>query len=142
MSKESLEKFGTSVPMGRAGQPVEVATAFVYLSSADSSYIRYFRSCSCSETSLMQTSRFQWASYPCKRRCGYRVGYQQATQQNCILATIIVSIHQCSHSPIQASQQHKLSYSIFEKPLKRSNALLHRTFRLGGWARHRIWERG
>ncbi|KAI0715343.1 NAD-P-binding protein [Earliella scabrosa] len=39
MSKQSIEKFGTSVPMGRAGQPVEVATAFVYLTSADSSYI-------------------------------------------------------------------------------------------------------
>ncbi|TBU63683.1 NAD(P)-binding protein [Dichomitus squalens] len=39
MTKESIETFGTSVPMGRAGQPVEIATAFVYLSSADSSYI-------------------------------------------------------------------------------------------------------
>ncbi|KAI1793815.1 NAD(P)-binding protein [Ganoderma leucocontextum] len=39
MSEESIGKFGTSVPMGRAGQPVEVATAFVYLTSADSSYI-------------------------------------------------------------------------------------------------------
>ena len=41
MSEESIEKFGVTVPMGRAGQPVEVATAFVYLTSADSSYIRY-----------------------------------------------------------------------------------------------------
>lgn len=41
MSKESIEKFGVTVPMGRAGQPIEVATAFVYLTSADSSYIRY-----------------------------------------------------------------------------------------------------
>jgi len=39
MSKESIEKFGTSVPMGRAGQPIEIATAFVYLASPDSSYI-------------------------------------------------------------------------------------------------------
>ena len=39
MSNEPIGKFGTSVPMGRAGQPVEVATAFVYLISADSSYI-------------------------------------------------------------------------------------------------------
>ncbi|KAM5530600.1 hypothetical protein V8D89_015608 [Ganoderma adspersum] len=39
MTEESIEKFGISVPMGRAGQPVEVATAFVYLASADSSYI-------------------------------------------------------------------------------------------------------
>ncbi|KAH9951037.1 hypothetical protein B0H21DRAFT_859908 [Amylocystis lapponica] len=39
MTKESLEKFGTSVPMGRAGQPVEVATVFVFLASPDSSYI-------------------------------------------------------------------------------------------------------
>ncbi|KAI0801012.1 NAD-P-binding protein [Fomes fomentarius] len=39
MSEESIAKFGTSVPMGRAGQPVEIATAFVYLTSADSSYI-------------------------------------------------------------------------------------------------------
>ncbi|TFK92791.1 NAD-P-binding protein [Polyporus arcularius HHB13444] len=39
MSKESIEKFGVTVPMGRAGQPIEVATAFVYLTSADSSYI-------------------------------------------------------------------------------------------------------
>ncbi|KAH9944161.1 NAD(P)-binding protein [Epithele typhae] len=31
MSKESLHNFGTSVPIGRAGQPIEVATAFVYL---------------------------------------------------------------------------------------------------------------
>lgn len=39
MTKESIETFGTSVPMGRAGQPIEVATTFVYLTSADSSYI-------------------------------------------------------------------------------------------------------
>ncbi|KAF9819912.1 hypothetical protein IEO21_01773 [Rhodonia placenta] len=39
MTKDSIEKFGTSVPMGRAGQPIEIATAFVYLASPDSSYI-------------------------------------------------------------------------------------------------------
>ncbi|CCM04189.1 uncharacterized protein FIBRA_06355 [Fibroporia radiculosa] len=39
MSEDSIEKFGTSVPMGRAGQPIEIATAFVYLASPDSSYI-------------------------------------------------------------------------------------------------------
>ncbi|KAK8854965.1 hypothetical protein IAR55_003705 [Kwoniella newhampshirensis] len=38
MSKESLESFGPSTAIGRAGQPVEVATAFVFLASADSSY--------------------------------------------------------------------------------------------------------
>ncbi|KAH9846846.1 NAD-P-binding protein [Lenzites betulinus] len=39
MTKEAIETFGTTVPMGRAGQPVEVATAFVWLTSADSSYV-------------------------------------------------------------------------------------------------------
>ncbi|KAI0931844.1 hypothetical protein AcW2_000632 [Taiwanofungus camphoratus] len=39
MTKDSLKSFGTSVPMGRAGQPVEVVTAFVFLASPDSSYI-------------------------------------------------------------------------------------------------------
>jgi len=38
MSKESLEAFGPSTAIGRAGQPVEVATPFVFLASADSSY--------------------------------------------------------------------------------------------------------
>ncbi|KZT05845.1 NAD(P)-binding protein [Laetiporus sulphureus 93-53] len=39
MSKQSIENFGMTVPMGRAGQPVEIATAFVYLASVDSSDI-------------------------------------------------------------------------------------------------------
>ncbi|KZT30908.1 NAD(P)-binding protein [Neolentinus lepideus HHB14362 ss-1] len=39
MTKKSKESFGQSVPMGRAGQPIEVATSFVFLASADSSYI-------------------------------------------------------------------------------------------------------
>ena len=53
MTKESLESFGpsskqrlhsfqdqrlTKAAIGRAGQPVEVATAFVFLASVDSSY--------------------------------------------------------------------------------------------------------
>ncbi|EIW67403.1 hypothetical protein TREMEDRAFT_74572 [Tremella mesenterica DSM 1558] len=38
MTKESLESFGLTTAIGRAGQPVEVATAFVFLASADSSY--------------------------------------------------------------------------------------------------------
>lgn len=38
MGKESLENFGPGTAIGRAGQPVEVATAFVFLASADSSY--------------------------------------------------------------------------------------------------------
>ncbi|KII93166.1 hypothetical protein PLICRDRAFT_99595 [Plicaturopsis crispa FD-325 SS-3] len=39
MTEESKESFGTTTPIGRAGQPVEVATCFVFLASADSSYI-------------------------------------------------------------------------------------------------------
>ena len=36
---EQVEGFGKSVPMKRPGQPVEVATCFVFLASEDSSYI-------------------------------------------------------------------------------------------------------
>lgn len=39
MPKDHVEKFGSSTPMKRAGQPVEVATGFVFLASPDSSYI-------------------------------------------------------------------------------------------------------
>jgi NAD(P)-dependent dehydrogenase (short-subunit alcohol dehydrogenase family) len=39
MTEDSIKQFGVTVPMGRAGQPVEVATCFVFLASADSSYI-------------------------------------------------------------------------------------------------------
>ncbi|KAG9047137.1 hypothetical protein FS837_002968 [Tulasnella sp. UAMH 9824] len=39
MPKESQESFGETVPMGRPGQPVEVATCFVFLASPDSGYI-------------------------------------------------------------------------------------------------------
>lgn len=34
-----IKKFGQKVPMGRAGQPSEVAPAYVYLASEDSSYV-------------------------------------------------------------------------------------------------------
>jgi len=36
---EQVSEFGTSTPMGRAGQPDEVAPAYVYLASEDSSYV-------------------------------------------------------------------------------------------------------
>jgi NAD(P)-dependent dehydrogenase (short-subunit alcohol dehydrogenase family) len=36
---EKVAKFGSDVPLGRAGQPWEVATAFVYLASRDSAYV-------------------------------------------------------------------------------------------------------
>lgn len=36
---EKVSKFGTDTPLGRAGQPYEVAPAFVFLASSDSSYI-------------------------------------------------------------------------------------------------------
>lgn len=36
---EKVEKFGSDVPMGRAGQPYEAATCFVFLASDESSYI-------------------------------------------------------------------------------------------------------
>jgi NAD(P)-dependent dehydrogenase (short-subunit alcohol dehydrogenase family) len=36
---DSVEEFGSDTPMGRAGQPSEVAPAYVFLASADSSYI-------------------------------------------------------------------------------------------------------
>jgi len=38
-SKEQIENFGKSTPLGRAGQPFECATAYVYLASKDSSYV-------------------------------------------------------------------------------------------------------
>jgi len=38
MGEESLKGFGPTTPIGRAGQPIEVATPFVFLASADSSY--------------------------------------------------------------------------------------------------------
>ncbi|WIA34863.1 hypothetical protein OEZ86_013159 [Tetradesmus obliquus] len=36
---EKLEKLGDSVPMGRAGQPCECATCYVFLASEDGSYV-------------------------------------------------------------------------------------------------------
>jgi NAD(P)-dependent dehydrogenase (short-subunit alcohol dehydrogenase family) len=38
-SAEKLEHFGESTPMGRPGQPAEVAPAFLFLACADSSYM-------------------------------------------------------------------------------------------------------
>ena len=37
--KEALPEFGQSTPMGRSGQPAEVAGAYVYLASAESGYV-------------------------------------------------------------------------------------------------------
>jgi len=39
MTEDSIKSFGQTVPMKRPGQPVEIATVFVFLASADSSYI-------------------------------------------------------------------------------------------------------
>ena len=36
---EKVKKFGSDVPMGRAGEPSEVAPCYVFLASEDSSYI-------------------------------------------------------------------------------------------------------
>ena len=36
---EKVEKFGSSVPLGRAGEPAEVATCFMVLASEDASYM-------------------------------------------------------------------------------------------------------
>ncbi|WP_433748861.1 SDR family oxidoreductase [Falsibacillus pallidus] len=38
-SAEQVAKFGSSSPLGRAGQPFELAPAYVYLASADSQYV-------------------------------------------------------------------------------------------------------
>jgi hypothetical protein len=39
MPPEHVESFGQQVPLGRAGQPAEVAPAFVLLASDEASYI-------------------------------------------------------------------------------------------------------
>lgn len=36
---EAIPGFGRSTPMGRAGQPAEVAPAFVFLACADAAYM-------------------------------------------------------------------------------------------------------
>lgn len=38
-SKEHVKKFGSNVPMGRPGQPEEIAPCYVFLASDDSSYM-------------------------------------------------------------------------------------------------------
>jgi NAD(P)-dependent dehydrogenase (short-subunit alcohol dehydrogenase family) len=38
-SEDQVESFGTDTPMGRAGQPYELAPSYVYLASDDSSYV-------------------------------------------------------------------------------------------------------
>lgn len=38
-SENQVESFGTDTPMGRAGQPYELAPCYVYLASDDSSYV-------------------------------------------------------------------------------------------------------
>jgi NAD(P)-dependent dehydrogenase (short-subunit alcohol dehydrogenase family) len=37
--EDALDSFGTSVPLGRPGQPEEVATSYVFLASRDASYM-------------------------------------------------------------------------------------------------------
>ena len=39
MPKEKVESFGEQVPMGRVGQPAELAPSFVFLASTESTYI-------------------------------------------------------------------------------------------------------
>ena len=38
-AEDRVESFGDKVPLGRAGQPEEVAPSYVFLASADSSYM-------------------------------------------------------------------------------------------------------
>ncbi|HWL42144.1 MAG TPA: SDR family oxidoreductase [Ilumatobacter sp.] len=39
MPAESIADFGQDTPLGRAGQPAELAPAFVFLASPEASYI-------------------------------------------------------------------------------------------------------
>ena len=38
-SEDQVTNFGTNTPLGRAGQPFELAPGYVYLASNDSSYV-------------------------------------------------------------------------------------------------------
>jgi NAD(P)-dependent dehydrogenase (short-subunit alcohol dehydrogenase family) len=38
MTSEKVESFGSDTPLARAGQPAEVAPAYVYFASDDASY--------------------------------------------------------------------------------------------------------
>jgi NAD(P)-dependent dehydrogenase (short-subunit alcohol dehydrogenase family) len=38
MHEEKIKTFGEDVPLGRAGQPAELAPAYVYFASQESSY--------------------------------------------------------------------------------------------------------
>jgi hypothetical protein len=37
--QDKLEKFGANVPLGRPGQPAELASVYVFLASQESSYV-------------------------------------------------------------------------------------------------------
>ena len=37
--REALSSFGTQTPLGRPGQPAELAPAYVFLASPESSYV-------------------------------------------------------------------------------------------------------
>ena len=39
MPKEKVESFGEDTPLGRAGQPAELAPAYVFFASQESSYV-------------------------------------------------------------------------------------------------------
>jgi len=39
MDEETVSKFGSNTPIGRAGQPAELATAYVMLADPLSSYV-------------------------------------------------------------------------------------------------------
>jgi NAD(P)-dependent dehydrogenase (short-subunit alcohol dehydrogenase family) len=39
MSSDTVGSFGEQTPMGRAGQPAELAPAYVFLASQESSYV-------------------------------------------------------------------------------------------------------
>ena len=39
MAEESVEEFGKNTPLGRAGQPAELASSYVLLANNEASYI-------------------------------------------------------------------------------------------------------